>query len=55
MEGGRMHKVILTVFMFFCLQAFSFAQPALHFKEVRHDFGKVTQDDKIEYVFEFVS
>ena len=39
--------------MFFYLPAFSFAQPAIHFNEVRHDFGKVSQDDKIEYVFEF--
>jgi len=39
--------------MFFYLPAFSFAQPAIYFNEVRHDFGKVSQDDKIDYVFEF--
>ena len=39
--------------MFFYLPAFSFAQPSIHFNEVGHDFGKVSQDDKIEYVFEF--
>ena len=48
-----MYKLILTVFMFFYFPAFSFAQPAIHFDEVMHDFGKVSQDDKIEYVFEF--
>jgi len=48
-----MYKLILTVFMFFYLPAFSFAQPAIYFNEVRHDFGKVSQGDKIEYVFEF--
>ena len=47
-----MYKLILAVFMFFYLPAFSFAQPAIHFNEVSHDFGKVSQDDKIEYVFE---
>ncbi len=47
-----MYKLILTVFMFFYLTAFSFAQPVIHFNEVRHDFGKVSQDDKVEYVFE---
>lgn len=39
--------------MFFYLSAFSFAQPAIHFNKVSHDFGKVSPDDKIEYVFEF--
>ena len=48
-----MYKLILTIFMFFYLPAFSFAQPAIHFNEVKHDFGKVSQDDKAEYVFEF--
>jgi hypothetical protein len=28
-------------------------QPAIHFKEVRHDLGKVAQEDRIAYVFEF--
>jgi hypothetical protein len=48
-----MHKLILMAFMFLYLPAFSYAQPAIHFNEVRHDFGKISQDDKIEYIFEF--
>ena len=39
--------------MFFYLTAFSYAQPSIHFNEVRHDFGTVSQGDKHEYVFEF--
>jgi len=48
-----MYKLILTVFMFLYLPAFSSAQPAIYFNEVRHDFGKISQNDKVEYVFEF--
>ena len=48
-----MYKFILMVFMLFCLPAFSYAQPSIHFNEVRHDFGKISQSDKPEYVFEF--
>ena len=48
-----MYKLILTVLMFLYMPAFSFAQPAIHFNEVRHDFGKISQDNNIEYEFEF--
>ena len=48
-----MYKLSLTFFMFFYLTAFSFAQPAIHFNEVRHDLGIISQKDKVEYVFEF--
>ena len=47
-----MYKLILAVFMLLGIPAFSYAQPAVHFNEVKHDFGKVGQDDKIEYIFE---
>ena len=49
----QMYKLILTVLMFLSLPAFSFAQPAIHFNEVSHDFGIISQEDKIKYVFEF--
>jgi len=48
-----MYKIILTILIFLSLPAFCFAQPAIHFDEVRHDFGKISQEDKVEYVFEF--
>jgi len=52
LAAGRL-QLILTVFMFLYLTSFSYAQPSIHFNEVRHDFGKISQDDKIEYFFEF--
>ena len=51
-QRRQMYKIILTVFML-SLPAFSYAQPSIHFNELRHDFGTVSQDDKIEYIFEF--
>jgi hypothetical protein len=51
--GGQMYKIILTVVLLLSLPALSYAAPAIHFNEVAHDFGKVTQDDRIDYVFEF--
>jgi hypothetical protein len=35
------------------LPARSHTAPAIHFNEVRHDFDRVGQDDRIDYVFEF--
>lgn len=47
-----MIKLILAVLMLLGIPAFSYAQSAVHFNEVRHDFGTVGQDDKIEHIFE---
>lgn len=46
-------QLILMLFMFLYLPAFSYGQPSIHFTEVRHDFGTVGHDDKPEYIFEF--
>lgn len=49
-----MYKFILTIFMVFSLPALSFAQTGIHFNEIMHDVGKVSQEDKkVEYLFEF--
>jgi hypothetical protein len=47
-----MYKLILAVVLLLGIPAFSSAQPSVHFNEVKHDFGRVGQDDKIEYIFE---
>ena len=48
-----MYKLSLMVITFLCLPAYSYAQPSIHFNEVRHDFGTVSQEDKPEHIFEF--
>ena len=48
-----MYKILLTVCLLLILPVLSYAAPAIHFDEVRHDFGSVGQHDRIEYVFEF--
>jgi hypothetical protein len=46
-------KVLLAAFLLLAMASISSAQPGIQFNEIRHDFGKVGQDDKIEYFFEF--
>ena len=48
-----MYKILLTFVLLLSLQSISLAAPAIHFNEMRHDFGRVGQDDRIDYVFEF--
>jgi len=48
-----MYKILFTVCLLLVLPVLSSAAPAIHFDEVRHDFGSVGQHDRIEYVFEF--
>ena len=48
-----MYKILLTVCLLLSLPGLSHAAPAIHFDEVKHDFGSVGQHDRIEYVFEF--
>jgi hypothetical protein len=48
-----MHKALLGVFFLLFLPATSFAQPAIHFKEMSYDFGVVGQAAAIRHFFEF--
>ena len=48
-----MFKIFLTVCLLLILPVLAYAAPAIHFDEVRHDFGSVGQNDRIEHVFEF--
>ena len=48
-----MCRTLLIVLLLLSLPALSYSQPAVHFNELRHDFGKVVQADSIAYVFEF--
>ena len=48
-----MYRTLLTVVLLLSIPALSYSQPAIHFNEVRHDFGRVVQEDRIAYVFEF--
>jgi hypothetical protein len=44
-SGGLMYKILLTVFLLLSLPVLSHAAPAIHFSEVRHDFGSVEQNE----------
>jgi hypothetical protein len=48
-----MLKVLLGIFLLLFLPALSFAQPAIHFKEMSHDFGVVGQEGAVRHFFEF--
>jgi len=48
-----MYRTLLTVVLLVSIPALSYTQPTIHFNEVGHDFGKVLQEDRIAYVFEF--
>lgn len=49
-----MYRILLTAALLLAgIPSLSCAQPAIHFNEVKHDFGKVAQEDTIAYVFEF--
>ena len=48
-----MHRILLTLALLLGVPAVTYSQPVIHFNEVRHDFGRVAQDEKITYVFEF--
>ena len=48
-----MYRILLSVALLLGIPALSCSQPVIHFNEVRHDFGRVLQDDTLAYVFEF--
>jgi hypothetical protein len=50
-----MKKNILTLFFLLFLPAVSFAQPSIHFNEMVHDFGTVSQEDAVRHVFVFTN
>jgi len=49
-----MKKIFLLAFLFL-FPAVSYSQPSLVFDTVNHDFGTVTQNNIIEYTFDFMN
>ncbi len=47
-----MAKTLLTAAFFLCVAATSYALPSLRIDKPQHDFGTVTQEDKVEHFFE---
>ena len=47
-----MAKTLLTVVFFLCAASTSYASPSLRIDKPQHDFGTVTQEDKVEHFFE---
>jgi len=47
-----MAKTLLTAVFFLCVAATSYASPSLRIDKPQHDFGTVTQEDKVEHVFD---
>ena len=52
---NRMKRVIFSIFFLLLSPALSFAQPAILFDVVNHDFGTVGQEDTVKYLFEFTN
>jgi Protein of unknown function (DUF1573) len=50
-----MRKTLLGIFLLLFLSAPSFAQPVIHFEEMRHDFGAVGQGETVRHFFEFTN
>ncbi len=46
--------LILIIFML-SIPSVSFSSPSISFDVLRYDFGIVSQDEKVEYIFEFVN
>jgi len=49
-----MKKIILIICIIF-VPALCYSQPAITFNELSHDFGIVSQKDRIEHIFEFTN
>lgn len=49
-----MKRLFLLAFLFL-FPAVSYSQPSIVFDTVNHDFGTVTQNDIIEYTFDFTN
>jgi hypothetical protein len=45
-------SIVLATIILLCAHSFSYAQPAVEFTEVDHDFGIVSNENKAEHVFE---
>lgn len=50
-----MRNVYLLLFLLLCFPALSFAQPAIVFNSVQHDFGVVSKTDSLNHTFEFAN
>ena len=50
-----MKKEIVMALLVLFLPAILYAQPVIYFQELSHNFGTISQEDKAEYVFEFVN
>jgi len=45
-------KISLLIIFLFCFPAVGLSQPAIHFEKEKHDFGRVTSIERLEYAFE---
>ncbi len=45
--------IIIALGCWFALPSRAYAQPTIVFEEETHDFGEVSQSDKLEYTFVF--
>jgi hypothetical protein len=50
-----MKKEIFMALLMLFLPAVLHAQPVIHFQEISHSFGTISQADKAEHIFEFVN
>lgn len=48
-----MKKIVIMVLL--CLPAMAYAQPSIDFASEIHNFGFVTQGERVEYAFEFAN
>lgn len=49
-----MRDIFLLLFLLF-FPAVSYSQPSISFDTLKHDFGIVSQNEKAEYIFEFIN
>lgn len=48
-------KISLLIIFLFCFPVVGLSQPAIHFEKEKHDFGKVTATENLDYTFEFTN
>ena len=50
-----MKTIILPLFLLLFIASFSYAQPAISFKQLNYDFATIGQEDQVEHIFEFAN
>lgn len=48
-------KISLLIISLFCFPAVGLSQPVILFEKEKHDFGKVTATEYLDYTFKFTN